>query len=200
VRALLEAGADLNQERAKRSLSPTLFGAIVLAFFFPFGSGFVGGCGPNARVEFTGVELATWRVEHAVPGDLPRPAEEAISQFENDVSPWAFLALGAAVGGFAFGVRDRGKGTRSCAIVGLTAIGLLEWSLAGGGDFLGGHSVDREPAYLVVVVLFILALAWEVVLGVIAWRRHTRRRLSLGARRVIQLGSAPDHGWERNWP
>jgi hypothetical protein len=144
-----------------RKVSPALFVAILVAFALPFGT--VSCEGPP--VDFTGYELATWRVQQTTPPATTDDGESLPTVIERKASAMAFVMLVSAVLGLVLGL----AGCRGAGLA--VAIGLF------GAFVLWAQALDinngaepKDGFVLATVPLIVLAL-WHAVLAI------RRRRL-----------------------
>jgi hypothetical protein len=170
-----QANVAAASEQTRRR-SPVMFLVVGLCFFLPFVSF---SCSGQRIATLSGVGLATGQdveVEESfmrefeeleslgttdAPGeDAPGPAPE-----ENDPSPWAIVALAAAVLGTVFGFVLRGR-ARSVASLGAALVGLaglvgLRFDLEGDvAQAEGLVAIDLRIGYWIAAVLFaVLAIA-----------------------------------------
>ena len=109
----------LRRPSVVRIVSPALFALILISFALPFGT--VSCNGPD--VQFTGYQLATWRVQQTIPPATTDDGGSLPAKVESDASFVALLALAAAVAGLVLGLAGRlGAGIAATAGLFFSAI------------------------------------------------------------------------------
>jgi hypothetical protein len=161
-----------------RKVSPALFAAILFAFALPFGT--VQCQGPP--VEFTGYELATWRVQQTTPPAKTDDGESLPEAIEGQASAIALLMLLSAVAGLAFGLAGRrGAGF---AVAGGLICALVLWSRV--LDINSG-AVDESGLQLS-TALFLLLAFWHAALAIRRARFGPSRQPTLLPPSAVPLG------------
>lgn len=152
-----------------RKVSPALFAAILVAFAMPFGT--VSCDGPP--VEFTGYELATWRVQQTTPPAKTEDGASLPGRVEGEASAIAFVMLATAVAGLGLGLAGRhGAGFASAA--GLVCAMVL-WSRVAD---LGSGAAPRS-GFELATVLFIVLAFWHAFLALRRARSGPHRPTTL---------------------
>ena len=145
-----------------RRVSPAIFAVILIAFALPFGT--VSCEGPP--VEFTGYQLATWRVPETTPPATTDDGKNLKGQVENHASFWALLTLAAAISGALLGLTGR-RGGGIAASVGLFGVFMLV--VATEPLSIDGPDVRFEKGFALVAGLYIALAMWHAAL---AFRRR----------------------------
>lgn len=161
-----------------RKVSPALFVAILVAFALPFGT--VQCQGPP--VEFTGYELATWRVPQTTPPAKTDGGESLPEAIEGQASAITLLMLLSAVAGLALGLAGR-RGAGFAVAGGLICAFAL-WSKV--LDINSG-AVDESGLQLS-TVLFLLLAFWHAALAILRVRRGSPRQPTLLPPGAVPLG------------
>ena len=139
-----------------RKVSPALFVAILVAFAMPFGT--VSCQGPP--VEFTGYELATWRVQQTSPPAKTDDGESLPEAIEGQASLITLLMLLSVVAGLALGLAGR-RGAGFAVAGGLICAFAL-WS-----DVLDLNSGADPRGGFVLATALLLALAiWHAAVAI----------------------------------
>lgn len=144
-----------------RRFSPALFAAILVAFAMPFGT--VSCQGPE--VQFTGYELATWRVQQTNPPATTDDGKSLPDAIEHEASALAFLMLLSVVAGLGLGLAGH-RGAGFAVAAGLVCAAAL-WSRV--LDINSG-AMDERGFDLATILLLLLGL-WHAALAI------RRRRL-----------------------
>jgi hypothetical protein len=164
-----------------RKVSPALFAAILVAFALPFGTFQCQG----PPVEFTGYELATWRVQQTSPPAKTDDGESLPAVIEREASPMALLMLTSAIAGLLLGLAGR-RGAGFAAGAGLLCSAVL-WSRV--LDINSG-AVDESGFQLATVVFLMLAF-WHAGLAIRRGRRMLPGEPTLLPPGAVPLGRAP---------
>ena len=138
-----------------RKFSPALFAAILVAFAMPFGT--VSCDGPP--VEFTGYELATWRVQQTTPPAKTDDGESLPAIIERRGSAMAFVMLVSAVAGLALGIAGH-RGAGFAVLAGLVS-SLVLWGEVVDLD----NGADPEAGFMLATVLFLVLAIWHAVVA-----------------------------------
>lgn len=134
-----------------------MFAASAAAFALPFGRGVLDGARVWPRVSFTGIELATWRVQHE--SQFVPAGRAAVREFEAGASLPAAILLALVVLGLAFALVD-GRGGGICAGAAVAALLWLFWQ-TGDTQLLGGNRIDRALGITLVGLLVLSAAIWH---------------------------------------
>jgi hypothetical protein len=169
-----------------RKVSPALFAAILVAFALPFGT--VQCQGPP--VEFTGYELATWRVQQTTPPAKADDGESLPTVIERKGSAMAFVMLVSAVLGLVLGLAGR-RGAGIAVAIGLVGAFVL-WVQA--LDINNGAE-PKDGLVLATVLLVVLGL-WHAVLAIRRRRLPGLREPTLLPPGAVSLG-LPEHPTRR---
>jgi hypothetical protein len=165
-----------------RRVSPALFAAILVAFALPFGT--ISCEGPP--VEFTGYELATWRVQQTTPPATTDDGKSLPVAVESQGSAMAFFMLASAVAGLALGLAGR-RGAGFAVLAGLfgaVALWAKVLDIESGAEPKGGFELAS--------FLFLLLAFWH---GALAIRRT---RLGSPGRPTGQPPSAARQPWAQS--
>lgn len=143
-------------DSVKRCISPSLFGIILLCFFFPFVTITCGGKSTGAEVQLTGMQLATgWSAD----------------KHKEDPNPLAIGALVLAVAGVGLGFWQHRSGAVASSIVGgmgvvclLILKTLFDTGVAKEGE--GMLSTSWESGFVISLVLFAGACGYNIFLMV----------------------------------
>ena len=162
-------GAVLRRPFVSRRFSPLLFAAILIAFALPFAT--VSCKGPP--VEFTGYELAAWKVDQTSPPATTDDGKSLPKAIEGKASFWADLVLMAAVIGFGLGLAGR-RGAGICATLGLVGIAFLFGQL-----FQPlGPDIETGLGFELAAGLYLALGVWHAAFAI---GRRSARRAEAGA-------------------
>lgn len=165
-----------------RRISPALFAAILVAFATPFGT--VSCQGPE--VEFTGYELATWRVQQTTPPAKTDDGESLPEAIESEASAITLLMLLSAVAGLALGLAGRrGAGF---AVAGGLVCALALWSKV--LDINSG--ADPRGGFALATLLFLVLAFWHAALAIRRSRLDPPREPTLLPPSAVHLGRVED--------
>jgi len=165
-----------------RKVSPALFVAILVAFAMPFGT--VSCEGPP--VEFTGYELASWRVQQTTPPAMTDDGESLPAVIERKGSAMAFVMLVSVVLGLVLGLAGRrGAGIASAiALVGAFVLWVQALDINNGAEPKDGF---------VLTTLLLLALAvWHTALAIRRGRLDPPGQPTLLPPSAVYLGRVDD--------
>ena len=165
-----------------RKVSPALFVAILVAFALPFGT--VSCQGP--AVEFTGYELATWRVPQTTPPAKTDGGESLPEAIEDKASAITLLMLLSAVAGLFLGLA--GRSGAGFAVAGGLVCALALWSKV--IDINNG--ADPEGGFVLATLLFLLLAVWHAALAIRRRRLDPAREPTLLPPSAVHLGRVED--------
>jgi hypothetical protein len=144
----------------RRVGSAALFAASAAVFVLPFGSGVLDGARVWPRVSFTGIELATWQVQHE--SQFVPAGRAAVHEFEAGASLPALILLALVLLGFAFALVGR-PGGGICAGVAVVGMLWLTWQL-GDNQLIGGNRIEAGIGVTLLQPLVALAAVWHFFL------------------------------------
>ena len=139
-----------------RKVSPALFAAILVTFALPFGT--VSCDGPP--VEFTGYELATWRVQQTAPPAKTDDGESLPEAVEREASAITLIMLLTAVAGLVLGLAGR-------VGAGFTVAGGLICALVLWSKILDINSgADPRAGFALATLLLLVLAVWHTALAI----------------------------------